>query len=137
MKSIVRKATAVGLAAAMAIGSMALSPVKGSQNVMSGNGDFETGTADEWNLSWDSATVSVNQYASNNTTNTLTLLWYEADTEVSASYTTGTLDAGIYKVSLDISGEKMNSGLKLSVNATDGDTEEADTTVDADIFVKK
>lgn len=31
----------------------------------------------------------------------------------------------------------MNSGLKLSVNATDGDTEEADTTVDADIFVKK
>ena len=196
MKSIVRKATAVGLAAAMAIGSMALSPVKGSQNVMLGNGDFETGTVDEWNLSWDSATVSVNQYASNNTTFTLTLPWYEADTEVSASYTTGTLDAGTYKVSLDISGAEMNSGLKLSVKAadgtqlytsdaitttgwdawqtvtsdeivldakstvtvtlggtetatywgnidnlviekTDGDTEEADTTVDADIFVKK
>ena len=196
MKSIVRKATAVGLAAAMAIGSMALSPVKGSQNVMLGNGDFETGTADEWNLSWDSATVSVDQYASNNTTFTLTLPWYEADTEVSASYTTGTLDAGTYKVSLDISGAEMNSGLKLSVKAadgtqlytsdaitttgwdawqtvtsdeiildaqgtvtvtlggtetatywgnidnlviekTDGDTEEADTTVDADIFVKK
>ena len=46
MKSIVRKATAVGLAAAMTIGSMALSPVNGSQNVMLGNGDFETGTAD-------------------------------------------------------------------------------------------
>ena len=196
MKSIVRKATAVGLAAAMAIGSMAMSPVKGYQNVMLGNGDFETGTADEWNLSWDSATVSVNQYASNNTTFTLTLPWYEADTEVSASYTTGTLDAGTYKVSLDISGAEMNSGLKLSVKAadgtqlytsdaitttgwdawqtvtsdeivldakgtvtvtlggtetasywgnidnlviekTDGDTEEADTTVDADIFVKK
>ena len=120
MKSIVRKAAAVGLASAMAIGSMALSPVKGSQNVTLGNGDFESGTANGWNLSWDSAKVSVDQYASNNTTYTLALPWYEADTEVSASYTTGTLDAGTYKVSLDISGEEMNSGLKLSVNAADG-----------------
>lgn len=120
MKNIAKKATAIGLAAAMAIGSMALSPVQGSQNITLSNGNFETGTTDGWNLSWDSAEVAINQYASNNKTYTLTLPWYQTDTDVSASYTTGALDAGTYKVSLDISGAEMDSGLILSVNASDG-----------------
>lgn len=120
MKKIARKATALGLAAAMVLGAAAISPVQGSQGVTLSNADFETGTANGWSLSWDSAEVGINQYASNNTTYTLTLPWYQTDTQVSASYTTGTLDAGTYKVSLDISGAEQNSGLKLVVNCTDG-----------------
>ena len=94
------------------------------------NSDFESGNITGWNVSWDSASVGVDQYASNNTTNTLTLPWYSTDTDIYATYEADNIEAGTYKVSIDISGDTTDSGLKLVVKNTDGTyIYEADDTI--------
>lgn len=83
------------------------------------NGDFESGDASGWTLSWDSATVETNEWATNNQTNTLALPYYDAATDVSVLYTVNNVPAGKYYATIDISGMDSDSGLKLVIKSGD------------------
>jgi arabinogalactan endo-1,4-beta-galactosidase len=82
------------------------------------NGDFETGDSTGWVLTGYSS-VATDSWASNNTTNTLSL-WLSDDeaTDGAASYTVN-LTAGTYSFGFDLSGAASDSGLSYKVTAGD------------------
>ena len=90
------------------------------------NGDFENSTTN-WTLTGYSS-VATNQWASNNTTNTLDL-WL-SDTEAvngAASYTV-TLSAGTYYFTFDLSGHTIDSGLSYKITAGETELAKGDAT---------
>ena len=91
------------------------------------NGDFEAGASDNWALTGYSS-VAANQWASNNTTNTLDL-WLSDDEAVAgaASYTVK-LTAGTYYFTFDLSGHTIDSGLSYTVSSGETTLAKGDST---------
>lgn len=107
------------------------------QEVSLSNGDFSSGTAENWTLTGFSEVTS-DSYAANNTTPALNL-WLSdtASTEASAAYTVS-LEAGSYYFSFDLSGkENASSGLRYAVtsgSSTLADGDEVYTTLGWDVW---
>ena len=125
MKGIAKRLTAVSAVAAMVIGAVCsqsgtrVRAADSKEQIALSNGNFEMVSADNWSASWNDAAVGTNEWDGGNSTNTLTLPYYETDTDMSVSYVTGTLEAGTYSASIDISGAEMSSGLKFVIRDSD------------------
>ena len=77
------------------------------------NGDFEDGTSG-WTLTGFNS-VAINSWASNNTTNTLSLWLSDDDAVAGAAEYVIKLSAGEYAFSFEVSGKAAASGLRASV----------------------
>lgn len=80
------------------------------------NGDFSSGTAENWTLSGFNE-VKIDTFASNNNTPALNLWLSDTeDTEGSASYTVS-LEAGSYYFTFDLSGAASSSNLRYAITS--------------------